>query len=327
MHNFAPGARKSELRLKRTLSIAVVLLAIAASALSVLLPGNGGFPAPLDRILLLDAARAGKRLVAVGERGRILISDDDARTWRYASSPTEATLTAVCFFDQTHGWAVGHDGVILRSRDGGASWQLTRFAPEDNAPLLDVWFQDAAHGFAIGAYGTALETSDGGSTWNPIRVGEGDRHLNAIAGTPDGRILIVGESGTVLRSEDGGRIWRKLASPYVGSFFGVVVLPDGSPFIFGMRGNTFRGAPDGQSWRAVKTGTDASLQGGDVTADGEIFLVGGEGAILASRDGGESLSLMRFPGRKAFAAVVPGADGNLFLFGEGGVSRLALGGG
>jgi photosystem II stability/assembly factor-like uncharacterized protein len=298
-----------------------MLLGFAASGQSARLAEAGDSPRHLDRILLLDAAQAGKRLVAVGERGRILISDDDGRAWRYARSPTEATLTAVYFVDAAHGWAVGHDGVILRTEDGGATWQQTRIALEENAPLLDVWFQDATHGFAVGAYGTALETNDGGATWNRIRIGEGDAHFNAIAGTRDGLIYLVGEAGTVARSDDGGRSWSKLSPPYAGSFFGVLILPGAGPLIFGLRGNAFRGAADGQSWQAVKTGTDATLQGGSLTPSGEVFLVGSDGVILASRDAGASFALARSPGRRALAAVIPDMQGDLLLFGEGGVSR------
>src|SRR3546814_9158629 len=45
--------------------------------------------------LINGLARAGKRLVAVGERGHILYSDDQANTWQQASVPVRSALTAV----------------------------------------------------------------------------------------------------------------------------------------------------------------------------------------------------------------------------------------
>ena len=65
--------------------------------------------------LLLDVQYNGGRLVAVGERGHILLSDDLVDHWRQARSPTRQMLTAVHFPGPQRGWAVGHDGLILGS--------------------------------------------------------------------------------------------------------------------------------------------------------------------------------------------------------------------
>ena len=72
--------------------------------------------------LMIDVVHAGKRLVAVGDRGHILYSDDQGNTWAQAKVPTRQLLTAVFFVDDQHGWAVGHDAQILASTDGGATW-------------------------------------------------------------------------------------------------------------------------------------------------------------------------------------------------------------
>ena len=67
----------------------------------------------------------GQRVVAVGERGSILLSDDQGVSWQSASvaSQRNATLTAVVALDDKRLLAVGHDGWILRSTDDGSSWQ------------------------------------------------------------------------------------------------------------------------------------------------------------------------------------------------------------
>ena len=76
------------------------------------------------RSLLQGAARAGTRLVAVGQRGHIVHSDDDGASWKQASVPVSSDLTAVRFVNENRGWAVGHDGVVLHSADGGRNWTL-----------------------------------------------------------------------------------------------------------------------------------------------------------------------------------------------------------
>lgn len=282
---------------------------------------NAAEPAVSVRQLLLDIAPAGERLVAVGERGRIFLSNDQGATWQVAAAPGEATLTAVYFHDERHGWAVGHDAVILRTEDGGASWSLVHQAPEEYRPLLDLWFENENHGFAVGAYGLFLETRDGGRRWQRRTLLAEDMHLNAIAGGPGGRLYIAGEAGTLLRSDDGGRRFRKLASPYRGSFFGVLRLPDGNPLVFGLRGKAFRSPDGGRRWVPVVTHGESALQGGAVLADKSIVLVGNDGTMLVSRDGGRSFAPRKDGPRQAYASVTAAGEA-LVLVGERGISLL-----
>ena len=134
--------------------------------------------------LLLSVAHAGKRLVAVGDRGHILLSDDDGKTWTQAKVPTRQLLTSVFFVNERKGWAVGHDAQILVSDDAGSTWTRQFEDLGREAPLLDIWFADEQHGLAVGAYGALLETRDGGQHWEDVseRLDNEDQfHLNAIA--------------------------------------------------------------------------------------------------------------------------------------------------
>lgn len=279
--------------------------------------------APGVRQLLLDVARAGDRLVAVGERGKIFLSVDQGRTWQLALAPGEATLTAVYFHDERHGWAVGHDAVILRTDDGGDHWALVHQDPSGHRPLLDVWFENENHGFAVGAYGLFLETRDGGRRWRPRRLLSEDLHFNSIAGTPAGRIYLAGEAGTLLRSDDAGRNWRPLRSPYRGSFFGVLCLPDGNPLIFGIRGKAFRSPDGGRRWLPVARAAEAALQGGTVLGNGTVVLVGNGGQVLVSHDKGRKFMPRRHDVHHAFAAVAVAGD-SLVLTGERGLTLFPL---
>ena len=76
-----------------------------------------------QRQVLQTAARAGTRIVAIGERGLVVLSDDEGKSWRQARQvPVSVSLTAVSFVDALLGWAVGHGGVILHTTDGGETW-------------------------------------------------------------------------------------------------------------------------------------------------------------------------------------------------------------
>jgi photosystem II stability/assembly factor-like uncharacterized protein len=76
--------------------------------------------------MLLDAVRAGDRLLVAGDHGHILYSDDEGDTWQQAKVPTRRALTALSFPDPARGWAVGHDGLILATIDAGESWVIQR---------------------------------------------------------------------------------------------------------------------------------------------------------------------------------------------------------
>ena len=167
--------------------------------------------------LLVDIAHAGKRLVAVGDRGHILFSDDSGKNWVQARVPTRQMLTGVFFIDDKKGWAVGHDAQILATTDGGANWTLQFEDLEREAPLLDIWFQDANHGLAVGAYGALLETTDGGQNWNNVSDrldNEDGYHLNGITAVKDAGLFVVGEMGSMFRSADWGQTWERMHAPY-----------------------------------------------------------------------------------------------------------------
>jgi photosystem II stability/assembly factor-like uncharacterized protein len=312
--------------------------------------------APLaTQSLLLDSARAGARLVVVGERGHVLTSDDEGKTWAQAKVPTRATLTGVHFVDDKHGWAVGQDEVILRTEDGGSNWQLTHSAPEKEQPLLDVWFKDRDNGRAIGAYGTMLASSDGGRTWEqrtfdptpldapkakaPVRAAPADEesgedeyaagtsasdvHLNAIVQAPGGRLYIAGEAGHLFRSDDYGQTWIVLPSPYEGSFFGILPLDADALLAFGLRGNLFRSNDQGRTWTQIPSGTEAMLTDGARIDEDSLVLSGLAGTLLVSNDDGASFNISQQSDRKGLASVLALDASRFVVAGEGGVRILS----
>jgi len=272
-----------------------------------------------SRSLLLGAARAGDSLVAVGERGHVLISRDAGESWEQVVAPTRVTLTAVHLPTPEVGFAVGHDSVILKTGDGGRSWERQHEAPDLESPLLDVLFLNAERGFAVGAYGQFLETTDGGKRWESRMISDLDVHHNAIVASDDGQLYIAGEQGSLFRSSDGGTSWETLESPSGASFFGGLALPGGRLMLFGLGGRVFRSGPGGEDWQRIENDTQSSLMGGAIGAEGRTIVLGGiAGVLLESRDGGESFDLSQRPDRKAVADALVTQRG-VVLFGAFGV--------
>ncbi|WP_338759558.1 YCF48-related protein [Massilia sp. METH4] len=315
-------------------------------AVMVRVPGNA---------YLTGLAQAGKRLVGVGERGIIVLSDDGGTTWRQAKSPTSVTLAAVQFPTPTQGWAVGHYGVILHSADGGESWtrqldgmqaaQLaladaqSRSAPGDDGrylaeakrlvadgadkPFLGVHFADARNGFAVGAYNLAFRTRDGGKTWQPwlsrLDNARGN-HLYAVQAARNA-VYIAGEQGVLLRSLDDGERFERLDTGYKGSFFALAVR-GAEVVLAGLRGNAFRSADRGDTWEKLVVPVPVSITALGRRLDGTLLLANQAGQLLATT--GSTAAMVPLPtgGLPPLNDIVVQPDGSIVAASMFGAIRL-----
>ncbi|PTQ66795.1 YCF48-related protein [Pseudomonas sp. GV071] len=342
---------------KNRKALALLLLAMASASagavapLDVLsLPAVQGVQA--QHAVLLGITRAGERLVAVGERGIVLLSDDNGATWHQASVPVSSTLTAVQFVDSKQGWAVGHAGVVLHSADGGDSWSLqldgkraaavelaaaqaAADAPRQanaerlvadgaDKPLLALSFANAREGLVVGAYGLALHTDDGGATWtswmdrlpNPRGL-----HLYAVAQQGQ-QLYLAGEQGLLLGSQDNGGQFNTLTSPYEGSYFSLALEPAGGLVVAGLRGNLFRSVDQGASFQTLSNPIPISINAA-VVIDRQLLLVNQAGGLLQGAVGGETLRPVALPPGAPLLAVAQAVDGALVGVGFAGPQRLA----
>ena len=347
----------------RVLLSVLVLLTVACP--------SWGFVDPLDRpatksalaprSLLNAVAYAGERLVAVGQRGHILYSDDAGTSWTQAEVPVSSDLTAVHFPTSLKGWAVGHDGVVLASADGGKSWikQLDGRAigrlmqdhyagPDDeqrnanelevlqaaaqriadegaDKPFLSVWFDSETDGYAVGVFNLIFHTSDGGTTWTPWfdRTENPEQlHFSAIQRVGDD-LYLAGERGMVLKLDKEAQRFRAVSVDYPGTFFGLAGHGQ-AVFVFGLRGNVFRSEDGGAQWHAVTTGLNVTITGATRTKDGRIVLVSQRGDVLVSADDGRSFTPSPTAQTLPASAVVPLGTDALVLVGARGASIQPL---
>lgn len=332
---------------------------LAGAALAPLAGYAATLPAVLQRPALatplapgaamLTVARAGSRLVAGGERGIVLTSDDGGHQWVQASVPVQVSLTGLAFADERRGWAVGHFGVVLATSDGGATWslqldgvraaQLTREAAADDAqrraaqrkvdegadkPLFDI---EASAGrlLAVGAYGLAFESADG-QAWRslaPHLPNPRQLHLYAVRSVGE-RVFVAGEQGLLLRSADRGASFEALASPYKGSFFGLLAARSGTLLAYGLRGSLFRSTDFGSTWQPVAGGVPVALSAGIELADGALLLLAQNGDLLLSRDDGQHFERRAAAPPFPAAALAASGDHGVVVAGLRGLHRQDL---
>lgn len=275
-----------------------------------------------DRIVLMDIALAGNRLIAVGERGFTLVSDNEGKDWHAHPTPVTRTLTGIAFKDDKTGVAVGHGGTVIRTEDGGEHWTPVPMDEAGPDSLLGVTWLGDDHFIAYGAFGLYFDSTDAGRTWQKRMVlsEDFDRHISQVIAVGN-TLVLAAESGTLLRSDDGGTTWTEIVSPYQGSFFGITYTKGGALLAFGMRGNVYRSSDLGATWTKVELGTTVALMAGRQLSSGRVLLVGNSGLLLDSKDEGQSLELHWSPDRKGFASFVQ-IGSRVILVGESGVTTL-----
>lgn len=278
---------------------------------------------------LTDLQRLGDRLVMVGASGHILLRDADGGV-RQAEVPVELLLTAVHFVDAQNGWAVGHDGVILNSADGGRTWQK-QLDGRAISKLMVAWAEaevtrleeasaaapdDQALTSALDDAAFALDDARAGAEAGPSRPMLDVWFRTAQEG------WAVGAYGMLVHTTDGGRNWvflPGLDNPERLHLNAVLGLSDGSLLVVGEGGRIHRSDDGGQHWQASEPISPASLYKLMVLRDGRVLALGFGGTLLSSRDQGASWRQLPLPTRASLYGGEQFADGSLLLVGQGGL--------
>lgn len=309
--------------------------------------------------LFTSVTRAGSRLVAVGERGRIIVSDDNGVTWRQIPSPTSVTLTHVAFANASDGWAVGGMGVVLRTTDGGLTWtkqldgtQAANIALSaaladvrtsgtnaittanlqlaqalvgggPSVPFLDVFATSSNDVTIAGAFGMAFSSKDGGASWQSLAdflPNPNGLHIYEIV--QDGNnYAVAGEQGLLFYGPRGKPL-ATINSPFQGTLFGETFAPDHSWIVFGLQGTIIRSADQGTHWAAISAGQPVGIDCGITLSNGDVVLGNEAGQLLTSHDNGLTYSVRTVD--EPVVALVQAADGALVAVGPNGPRRISL---
>jgi photosystem II stability/assembly factor-like uncharacterized protein len=300
--------------------VVAVLVVYAFSPRSEEDAGNAGLN--VARVHINNMTRLDDTLIAVGERGVILFSEDQGKSWqsRHDKGRKPVTLTAIAAIDDDTLLAVGHDNLILRSSDRGQSWTTRMQDGALGEPLLGLWSGDGQHIHAFGSFGKFFVSADAGETWSKQELPINGEHLNSMDGTADGRRILVGEMGLVLRTLDAGASWKQITPFYDGSLFGVSRLSGRHWVAYGMRGHVFVSHDDGANWEQVELGHRLPLYGHARTADQGVLIVGSGGAYAWLDETGELTRTGYLKGQDTLTSAVMLRDGRLVVAGQRGLA-------
>jgi len=198
--------------------------------------------------------------------------------------PQSNTLNSVVLVSPSIGWAVGDNGTILKTTDGGATWttQTSSFTGD----LESLFFINESKGAIVGADGILI-TADGGTTWEVPTSTDSAVFMRAVYFSNANNGIAVGRFGQIHRTIDGGANWLRIGTlPFPTLGFEDMAFADANNgIIVGDLGNIFKTTDGGASWVRQLSGTNKGLVSASYV-DANIIIAVGFLSFLRSSDGG-----------------------------------------
>jgi photosystem II stability/assembly factor-like uncharacterized protein len=227
-------------------------------------------------------------LTTAQEATTLYCTGDGGVTWRQRGQPFPGVARDIAFGrDLQTAVAAGDRGLMLRTTDGGATWQRLNIPTAAN--LTSVTFSDDETAHAVGDGGVVLKSVSGGRSWavlppprpSTLRL----THITFVNPTVG---YSVGAAGTLLKTVDAGASWQPLSLGSRGTLRSVSFLTDEIGVAVGERGTIVKTADRGDTWRPIPSGTRRDLNSVRFLNRQTGFAVGDGGVILRSDDSGES---------------------------------------
>lgn len=257
--------------------------------------------------ILMDVKRIDDRMIAVGEWGHILYSGKTCgESWIQAEVPVSITLTAVYFPTSEKGWAVGHDGAVLHTQDGGESWEMQLDGNKINKLVYDQVSKlvtdkedllenekETLGEEEIEKLESDIENLGFFLSDAEMAVNEGPtRPLMDVWFKNDQEGIIVGVFGMILKTADGGQTWipilDRIENPNGYHYYGITRSGD-NLFIAGEMGLLYRSGDFGETWELLTSPYEGSFFGIVGNPEGDFIMAFGlRGNTCYTLDGGET---------------------------------------
>ena len=195
----------------------------------------------------------------------------------------DVVLNAVFFLDQAHGWIAGERGLVLRTEDGGMTWERT-VLPRPPAQGAEKGEEELMSEEELAAFGAVAPPPS----------------LYGIFFVSPRQGWVVGQEGTVAWTQDGGRQWEFQPSDTREALYGVGVVGD-TGWIAGDKGTVLVSTNGGQRWKRQELGLEyrlSWLRRLAVVPGNHAFLVGADGLVLVSGNSPEQGLWVQKPGEK-----------------------------
>ncbi|MCK9209344.1 MAG: YCF48-related protein [Ignavibacteriaceae bacterium] len=222
--------------------------------------------------------------IVIGDNSNSIIkSTDGGLTWANKSDVNQCKLTLndLCFTNQNFGIAVGDDGIILVSTNGGDTWSSQQ--SNVTTDLIDVFMIDSSVGYIVGAKGVILKTVNGGNTWTKLNSGTTD-YFDTCTFTDENHGYAC-HDGDIYITKDGGITWTKQITLTEG-IEDILFTNAQNGIVVGSHGLIARTTDAGLTWNYEESHTDSPLYSIAYLGPSNFTVVGSYGVILNSLKGG-----------------------------------------
>ena len=273
--------------------------------------------------------------LVVGDNGLMLTTDDGGKTWKKKEINTRPqgatpgqrpgrpggagggppagfgggtpTLYNIYFVNEKLGYITGARGTILKSEDGGKTWNRKVARTENagqnpnpnrrgrggiRANLMGIQMISETVGFIAGSENTILKTTDGGETWigssERARVGETRNNLENIWFVSPTTGWVIGSYGSLLHTTDGGGTWKKLNAGVDNNLFGIHFVNEQVGWISGQEGLILHTNDGGKTWKQQQTESYDNLHDIMFVDETVGWAAGDFGSVLHTIDGGRT---------------------------------------
>ena len=204
--------------------------------------------------------------------------------WYQQLSGTGSMLMSVHFASSTNGWAVGENGTIISTTDGGNSWNAQLSGTTEN--LESVYFISSTNGWAVGV-NTILNTTNGGNDWNTQLSGTFISYTSVYF-TSSTTGWVVGSNGTILHTTNGGNNWNTQLSGTTMTLLSVCFPLTTTGWAVGGLGIVLHTTDGGNTWNTQLSGTTEVLESVSFPSTTTGWAVGASNTIIKTTDGGSN---------------------------------------
>jgi len=209
-------------------------------------------------------------------------------SWQWVNPlPQGNLLNAVYTISAETAVAVGEVGTILRTTDGGVTWQVEHSVAGIQDQFLAVSFVSGSTGWVVGEYGQIIKTTDGGATWAAQYV-SASQDLFAVNFISPSVGWVAGSAGTILKTIDGGATWLAETSHTTSTIFGLLFKSSTLGWAVGTGGTILQTTNGGSTWTKLTTGSSQTLYSIAFPTASLGYAVGSFGTILRTVNGGAS---------------------------------------
>jgi len=284
----------------------------------------------------ISAVAVGKTFgVAAGGDGELLVTNDGGATWeappawRKRNAEAELVNKVPNWFrnaavaGDAHAWIVGDGGIVVRTTDGGKTFDVTRIPGNDF--FTAVRFADTRHGWILGWH-NAYRTEDGGETWR-MQPNAGGVFMNGLSVLDAHTAWIAGHYGCIQHTTDGGKNWRTL-NDYT-DLYAVAMIDDKLGYAGADSGAILKTTDGGRTWAFLDVPRGSAIEAIQFRDANTGWAVGDFGHIIYTTDGGATWKTGSIDFRDiikdlhffdAQRGVVVGAKGAIFTTDNGGAT-------